>query len=206
MLEDWTTGGGTMAFDPRPRRPQLHRDSTIGSSAVVRQQLRLRIVSAVIVGALALAGIEAPAIEPSVRLFDLITARGIAGEQASEPTRVFAPDDVIYLWYGADGCVVGTTIRSTWLYLETDPPFQIAEGEVTVTHSGSWGQFNFKLADGGRWAIGRYRIQLRVGDDLMAETDFWVAPAQTADAVGGGRDKGRALTWRARQPAPSFRR
>jgi hypothetical protein len=116
-----------------------------------------------------------------MRLFDLTTAHGIAGDKASQPTRVFAPDDdVIYLWYAADGCGVGTTIRATWLYLETDPPFRIAAGDATVTRDDNWGQFNFKLAEGRRWAIGRYRIQLRVGDELMAEIDFWVSAVQTA--------------------------
>lgn len=160
-------------------------------------------------GVLALSGIGAHGrSEPAVRLFDLTTSRGVAGDKASQPTRVFAPDDdVIYLWYAADGCAVGTTIRSTWLYLETDPPFRIAEGDVTVTRSDTWGQFNFKLAEGRRWAIGRYRIQLRVGDELMAETDFWVAAAQTAGMPAASiAEKGQVSTWRERQPAPSSRR
>jgi hypothetical protein len=88
---------------------------------------------------------------------------------------VFVPDDdVIVLWYAADGCTIGTTIRSTWLYLETNPPSRLTEGSVVVDREGDWGQFNFKLAPGRRWPLGRYRIELRIGDTLMADTEFAV--------------------------------
>jgi len=170
----------------------------------MRPRFRYPIVGALLVGALALSGMAAYGrSQPALRLFDLTTARGIAGGKACQPTRVFAPDDeVIYLWYAADGCTIGTTIRSTWLYLETDPPFRIAEGDVTVTRSDNWGQFNFKLAEGRRWAIGRYRIELRVGDDLMAETDFWVSAVQTAGIPAAStEEEGRVWTCRETESA-----
>lgn len=114
-----------------------------------------------------------------IRLFDLTTAHAIVEEKPFEPSRVFAQDDpVIYLWYAADGCAVGTTIRSTWLYMETNPPSHLTEGSVTVDREGDWGQFNFKLAPGRRWPLGRYRIELRIGDTLMADTEFVVASAR----------------------------
>jgi len=112
---------------------------------------------------------------PPIRLFDLTTAHGIVDERPFEPSRVFAADDeVIFLWYAADGCAIGTTIRSTWLYLETDPPSRVTEGSVVVDRDGDWGQFNFRLAPGRRWRLGRYRIELRIGDALMADTEFVV--------------------------------
>jgi hypothetical protein len=116
---------------------------------------------------------------PPIRLFDLTTAHAIVDEKPFEPSRVFVPDDeAIFLWYAADGCAIGTTIRSTWLYLETDPPSRLTEGSVVVDRQGDWGQFNFRLAPGRRWSLGRYRIELWIGDTLMADTEFVVMSAR----------------------------
>jgi hypothetical protein len=124
--------------------------------------------------------------QTELRLFNLTTAHGIQNNEPFEPARVFAPeDDVIYLWYAAEGCAAGTVIRSTWIYLDADPPLEFADGTVTVERSDDWGQFNFRLAPGRRWSIGRYRIELRVGETLLAQTTFSVAPQMTASAVRG---------------------
>jgi len=125
---------------------------------------------------------------PSLRLFDLTTAHGIVNERPFQPAQVFAPDDeVIYLWYAAEGCAIGTTIRSTWLYLDTDPPSRLSEGAVTVDRDGDWGQFNFTLAPGRRWASGRYRIELRVNDEVMADAEFVVSARPTMLASASER-------------------
>lgn len=124
--------------------------------------------------------VKAQESRPPVRFFDLTTAHGIVDERPLHPATVFAPDEeVIYVWYAAEGCAIGTTIRSAWVYLETDPPFRLADASVVVEQAGTWGQFNFKLAPGKRWAIGRYRIELWVGDELVASTYFEVSPRTT---------------------------
>ena len=126
---------------------------------------------------------------PPLRLFDLTTAHAIVDEKPFEPSRVFAQDDeVIFLWYAADGCAIGTTIRSTWLYLETTPPSRLTEGSVMVDREGDWGQFNFRLAPGRRWPLGRYRIELRIGDTLMANTEFVVVSARPTVLLEAWRD------------------
>jgi hypothetical protein len=142
----------------------------------MRARRRFSVMSMSLLAAFWLPAFAAPSPgPPSTRLFDLTTAHGIVDERPFEPSRVFVPDDdVIVLWYAADGCTIGTTIRSTWLYLETDPPSRLTEGSVVVDREGDWGQFNFKLAPGRRWPLGRYRIELRIGDTLMADTEFAV--------------------------------
>ncbi len=134
-----------------------------------------------LIGAVGVPGIAARSPSaPPLRLFDLTTAHGIVDDRPFLPAKVFVPDDpVIYLWYAADGCAIGTTIRSTWWYVDTDPPSRLSEAAVTVDREGDWGQFNFALAPGRRWAVGRYRIELRVDDVLMAETGFAVSPRPT---------------------------
>lgn len=100
------------------------------------------------------------------------------------PTSVFAPDDnPIYLWFRGEGCTIGTTIRSIWFYLETDPPLRFREGAITVDREDDWGQFNFRLTPGKRWPVGVYRIELRVGDALLAETRFRVSVVGTTSNV-----------------------
>jgi hypothetical protein len=142
---------------------------------------RRYLVSAILIGALGLSALEARSPNaPPPRLFDLTTAHGIVDERPFRPARVFAPDDeVIYLWYAAEGCAIGTTIRSTWLYLDTDPPSQLSDATVAVDRDGDWGQFNFALAPGRRWAPGRYRIELHVDEVLMADTEFVVSARPT---------------------------
>ena len=111
-----------------------------------------------------------------LRLFDLTTAHGILDNRPFRPTQMFAPEDnPIYVWFRGEGCVAGTVIRSVWLYLETDPPLRFSEGTILVDRADDWGQFNFELAPGRRWPVGEYRIELRVGDALLAETLFRVS-------------------------------
>ena len=139
------------------------------------------------VGAVVVAGFAAQRDgPPEIRLFDLTTARGVVDHKPFRPTGVFAPDDnPIYVWFRGEGCTTGTTIRSVWFYLETDPPLLLSEGAVTVDRPDDWGQFNFELARGRHWSVGEYRVELRVGDALLATTYFRVAPLETP------RDEGR---------------
>ena len=147
--------------------------------------LRRYPVSAILIGVLGFSALEARSPgAPPPRLFDLTTAHGIVDERPFRPARVFAPDDeVIYLWYAAEGCAIGTTIRSTWLYLDTDPPTRLSDATVTVDRDGNWGQFNFALAPGRHWAPGQYRIELRVDEVLMADTAFVVSARPTVMAA-----------------------
>jgi hypothetical protein len=97
------------------------------------------------------------------------------------PTRVFAPtDSTIYLWFRAEGCTAGMTIKSVWFYLEADPPVRFAEGIVTVARPDDWGQFNFTLPEGKVWSVGEYRIELRIGEELLGETRFRVSRQRDA--------------------------
>jgi hypothetical protein len=116
------------------------------------------------------------------RIFDVTTARGVADRTPDRPTRLFSPDDnPIYVWFRAEGCAIGTTIRSIWYYEDTDPPLRFSEGAVTVDVIDDWGQFHFELAPGKRWPVGDYRVELRVGDALLAETRFRVAASTRHD-------------------------
>ena len=114
--------------------------------------------------------------QDALRIFDVTTAHGIVDNRADRPSKIFAPDDnPIYVWFRAEGCTIGTTITSVWYYVDADPPIHISEGSVTVEVLDDWGQFNFELPRGKRWPIGAYRVELRVGGEVLAETAFMVA-------------------------------
>jgi hypothetical protein len=136
---------------------------------------------ALVIGMLvAIGGVATPSGQPPLRLFDLTTAHGVVDKRPFQPTQVFAPgDNPIYVWFRAEGCTTGTTIRSLWYYLEIDPPLRFADGRVVVERPDDWGQFNFELAPGRQWPLGEYRIELRVGDALLAETRFRVEARNT---------------------------
>ena len=166
---------------------------------------RLAVILPFFIGAIALAGVAADArAGQGIRLFDLTTAHGVVDEKPFRPAQVFAPDDdPVYVWYRADGCTVGTTIRSIWFYLETDPPQRFSEAAVTVDRPDNWGQFNFRLAPGRQWRVGRC-IELRIGDALMAETDFRVAAVQTAGIPAASiSEKDQVSTCRESRPTRS---
>ena len=142
----------------------------------MKAQARFSAMPSLLVAALSLSGgLAQEPVPPAIRLFDLTTAHSIVREKPFQPASVFGPDeDAVYLWYAAEGCAIGTAIQSVWFYLETDPPYRWADASVVVDGPGAWGQFNFTLAPGRRWAIGRYRVELRVGGVLIAETYFSV--------------------------------
>lgn len=155
---------------------------------------RAGFVTLVIGMLVALAGVGVGSDEPPpLRLFDLTTAHGVVDKRPFRPAQVFAPgDNPICVWFRGEGCTTGTTIRSLWYYLETDPPLRFTEGKVVVDRPGDWGQFNFELAPGKQWPVGGYRIELRVGDVLLAETRFRV------EALDAPRDTSPAATNRVR--------
>ena len=126
-------------------------------------------------------GIARPHAQPDPRVFDATTAHGVVDGKPDRPTGLFSPDDnPIYVWFRAERCAIGTTIRSVWYYEETDPPLRFSEGSVMVEVLDDWGQFNFELSPGKRWPIGDYRVELWVADALVAATTFRVA-ASTRD-------------------------
>jgi hypothetical protein len=167
---------------------------------------RLSVSTLGLLGALWLPALAAPHPDPPIRLFDLTTAHAIIDERPFEPSRVFVPDDdVIFLWYAAEGCAIGTTIRSTWLYMETNPPSRLTEGSVIVDREGDWGQFNFRRASNRRWPLGRYRIELRIGDTLMANTEFVVVSARPTVLLEVGRSADGPQTTSVDPGAPADR-
>ena len=152
----------------------------LASCRDMRGRRRPPVSAVLLIGALCFTGVAARPSAPP-RLFDLTTAHGIVDERPFLPTRVFArADRVVYLWYAAEGCAIGSTIRSTWWYLDTDPPSRLAEAAVTVDRDGDWGQFNYALAPGRQWALGRYRIELSIDGTLMGEAEFVVAVPGTS--------------------------
>jgi len=122
------------------------------------------------------AGAAAAVNQPTLRLFDVTVAHGIVDNEPDRPASLFTPDDSpIYVWYRAEGCGIGTAITSVWWYITADSPIRISEGTVIVEVVDDWGQFNFALAPGKRWAIGDYRVDLRVGDATAATVTFRIA-------------------------------
>lgn len=140
-----------------------------------RRQVALVVLSAAWFGITATVAAEQQSDRHTLRLFDVTTARGIADQKPDRPTTIFAPEDSpIYVWFRGEGCAIGTTITSVWYYVSVDPPIRLVEGAVTVGVVDDWGQFNFELGPGRTWTTGEYRVELRVGDELLAQTTFRV--------------------------------
>jgi len=133
--------------------------------------------------ALLFAGANAvqPADASAPTLYDVTTAHGVSGGAPVEPTEVFSPEDrSIYVWYRCGECTVGTTITSSWLWLNPDPPLEFARTSVTVERVDDFGEFHFQLNDGMRWSLGSYRVELLVDGTTAARATFTVALPPTA--------------------------
>jgi hypothetical protein len=122
---------------------------------------------------------------PSPRIFDVMTARNVAWGQPVGPSGVFSPDvNPIYVWFRHQGLAAGTTITAVWYFTSTATPTKIGEGSVTVTPSSDWGQFNFELAQGKRWPVGDYRVEMLVSGAPVGEARFQVATAPPPSVAG----------------------
>lgn len=167
-------------------RASLEREGAIGRDRLVGGVVLFICTIGIVLGLPA--RLHAAADQPTVRLFDVTTAHDIVDNKPHWPASLFTPDDSpIYVWFRAEGCAIGTTITSVWWYIANDPPVRISEGAVIVEVVDDWGQFNFALARGKRWAVGEYRVDLRVGEAIAATVTFRI----TEDA-SPGRSKARA--------------
>lgn len=132
------------------------------------------------------------------RLFDVTTARGVFDAGPVAPTAVFAPDETpIYVWFRCDGCTVGTTIFSSWWYLEQEPPVRFAHGSMTANTLEDFGEFHCELASGRVWPAGRYEIELRVDDEPALRVAFQVV-VDTQQDRGGATASSRTVRAAAR--------
>jgi hypothetical protein len=114
----------------------------------------------------------------SGRLVEIATAREIAWGRAVDPTDRLDPDATsIYVWFRHDGLAAGATVSAVWFFEGQDPPRRIAEATQVVKPPADWGQFSIELPPGTRWPIGKYRVELRVGDTRLGEARFTIADA-----------------------------
>jgi len=115
------------------------------------------------------------------RIFNVTTAHDVGEQGPVRATDVFTPDtNAIVVWFRHEGLPPGTTITCDWFYEEPKPPLRITEARAAVGPSANSGHFSYELAPGKRWPAGRYRIELRVDNEVVAEARYRVQEAGAA--------------------------
>lgn len=125
--------------------------------------------------------------QQEAQLADLTMAHGVEQGRPIGSTDSFTPDDnPIYVWFRPQAVPAGATVVSDWFYDEPTPALRITEGRTVVDQAATFGQFNVDLAPGKKWPAGRYHVELRIGDRLVAQTRFRVADAAAPRAAAAG--------------------
>lgn len=121
---------------------------------------------------------DAPATRPAGRIIEVKTARGMVAGRPLGVSRVFPPEaNPIYVWFRFQGVTPGSRLSSRWYYLETHPPHPLGGAEVKTKTGSGWSEFNYELAPGKKWPLGRYRVDLHLNGRKAAEVSFGVQPA-----------------------------
>ena len=105
-------------------------------------------------------------------------ARGVKDGKPVEPGATFTPEvNPIYVWFRLEGVTAATKLRQVWHYLGAGADRTIGEGDFTAPAGAKWADVKFTLAEGKRWPLGEYRVEIFAGDRQLAAVPFSVAEA-----------------------------
>jgi hypothetical protein len=128
----------------------------------------------------------APAPSGGPRLLDVTMAHDVADGRPVRPSDVFTPDDhPIHVWFRHEAVPVGAAISSDWFYDESTPAVHITHVKTLMEPGAVSTQFRIELEEGKPWPVGKYRVELRVDDQMLAEARFRVAAAEPPTAGAG---------------------
>ena len=91
----------------------------------------------------------------------------------TQPTTVFAPDEIFYCVVELANAPDDTTVKASWTAVQAegaDPNFFIDETELT---SGS-SVMHFELSNTGPWPVGKYKVDLYLNDEFDRTLEFTV--------------------------------
>ena len=98
------------------------------------------------------------------QLSGITAALGVADGRPVGSAATLTPDaGEIFVWAQLTGAVPGTVIRSAWFYLGGAAPLAIGDAAVTVKAGATSVNFSFALAEGRKWPVGAYRVELSAG-------------------------------------------
>jgi len=99
----------------------------------------------------------------------------VAADKEGEPKTTFLTNTakIFGRWQGSS-LKTGEVIRAIWIaeaFGKEERDAKITEGQVTADRPDDRGIFSLARPDGG-WPIGRYRLEIYVGDKLAAAVKF----------------------------------
>jgi hypothetical protein len=125
---------------------------------------------------LAASGPQTAQAPPEIRLSDATPARGVKDGRPVGPGATFTPDvNPIYVWFRLEGVTAATKLRQVWHYLGAGADRTIGEGDFTAPAGAKWADVKFTLAEGKRWPLGEYRVEIFSGDRRLLAVPFRVS-------------------------------
>jgi hypothetical protein len=99
----------------------------------------------------------------------------VAADKGGEPKTTFLTNTpkIFGRWQGSS-LKTGEVVRAIWIaeaFGKEERDAKITEGQVTADRPDDRGIFSLARPDGG-WPIGRYRLEIYVGDKLAAAVKF----------------------------------
>jgi hypothetical protein len=123
-----------------------------------------------VIGALVLASLACSFSASTASIAEAEMAKDEAGTQ---PTTVFAPEDIFYCNVELANAPDGTLVKSVWTAVDVegaDPNTPLDETEI---ESGS-GTVHFNLSNSSAWPAGTYKVDLFLNDELDQTLEFTV--------------------------------
>ena len=94
-------------------------------------------------------------------------------QEGTQPTEVFAQDEVFYCIVELANAPDDTHLKAVWTAVdaaETEPNLLINETEIDT---GS-GQVHFDLSNDSLWPVGSYKVEIYMNDELNQTVNFTV--------------------------------
>ncbi len=132
------------------------------------------LIIAAALSVIALACLPAKPATPEV--VSVTLAKGLAQDyKPMEETTEFLPTETLYCSVKVSNLSKGAELKAAWFYGE-----ELLNETYYTAEKGGSGYIGFFLEPEGYWPIGKYRVDIYLGDQLAQKAEFSVAPPKEA--------------------------
>lgn len=94
-------------------------------------------------------------------------------EEGAQPTTTFGPNDIFYCNVDLQNAPDDTVVKAVWTAVDVEGEEANTLIDETELTTGS-GTVNFQLSNSNAWPVGKYKVDLYLGDELKKTVEFQV--------------------------------